>query len=580
MSEQNPADVATRGCSTRELPLSSWLLGPDFLRDGKQLADQPPTYNLVDPDMDKEVRKQVTCSKTTVISQESDSSQSRNISSWCERFERFSTWTSLVRAIACLKGFLGRTRSERPNAVALKEDAELFIIKQAQNDRYLSEILAIKGGKHPPLNSSLISLNPVLDQNGLLSVGGRVKHMKVSDLLTQPIIIPKGHHLATLLVRHYHAKVHHQGRHMTEGAIRGAGFWIVGFRRLVNSLIRTCVMCKKLRGSLGWTKMADLPLERIEPGPPFSFVGVDTFGPWPVVIKKTTRGVRTTSKYWAILFTCLVSRAVHIELVGDMSSGTFINALRRFMAIRGPVRQFRSDRGTNFIGAMKELGISASFDESGTVHDYLTKCGSTWIFNPPYAHHFGGAWERLIGSCRRILDALLSENRSKDLNFDVLSTFMSEVSAIMNARPLLPISSDPEAPSILSPSMILTQKGHNFTTPMNVTGFVPKDAMRSQWKLVQKLADDFWHRWQLEYIHCLQTRRKWQLPGATFKVGDVVLVKDDSSHRNAWPVGIIEEVFPSKDDVIRKIKVAIVRDDTRSTYVRPITELIHLLDCE
>ncbi|XP_062581093.1 uncharacterized protein LOC134242906 [Saccostrea cucullata] len=580
MSEQNPADIATRGCSTRELPLSSWLLGPNFLRNSEQCADQPPTYDLVDPETDEEVRKQVTCSKTTVISQGSDSSQPRSMSTWCERFEKFSTWASLVRAITRLKGLLSRTKSDKPNTVALKEDAEHFIIKQTQNDRYSSEILAIKGGKHPPQNSSLIPLNPVLDQNGILRVGGRVKHMKISDVTTQPIIIPKDNHVATLLVRHYHEEVHHQGRHMTEGAIRSAGFWVVGFRRLVNSLIRSCVLCKKLRGNLGWTKMADLPLERVEPGPPFSFVGIDTFGPWPVVVKKTTRGVRTTSKYWAILFTCLVSRAVHIELVGDMSSEAFINALRRFMAIRGPVRQFRSDRGTNFIGAMKELGISATFDESGTVHDYLTKCGSTWVFNPPYAHHFGGAWERLIGSCRRILDALLLENRPKDLNFDVLNTFMSEVSAIMNTRPLLPISSDPEAPSVLSPSMILTQKGHNFSTPMNVTGFGDKDAMRSQWKLVQKLADDFWHRWRLEYIHCLQTRRKWQLPGTTFKVGDVVLVKDDSSHRNMWPVGVVDEVFPSKDDVIRKVKVTIVRDDIRTSYVRPITELIHLLDCE
>ena len=114
---------------------------------------------------------------------------------------------------------------------------------------------------------------------------------------------------------------------------------------------------------------------RIEPGPPFSFVGLDTFGPWPVVMRKTTRGVKTTSKYWAILFTCLVSRAVHTKLVGDMTSESFINALRRFMAVRGPVNKFCSDRGTHFIGAMKELGIQASFDESGAVHDDLKKRG-------------------------------------------------------------------------------------------------------------------------------------------------------------------------------------------------------------
>lgn len=160
---------------------------------------------------------------------------------------------SLVRAIVCLKRFVARTRCKKPNPVALKEDAERFIITQAQNDRYPSEIHAIKSGKHPPLNSHLISLNPVLDKTGILRVGVRTKHMKATHLkathlTTQPIIIPKDHHIATLLVRHYHAEIHHQGRHMTEGAVRGAGFWIVGFRRLVNSLIRSCIMCENCVG--------------------------------------------------------------------------------------------------------------------------------------------------------------------------------------------------------------------------------------------------------------------------------------------------------------------------------------------
>lgn len=177
MSEQNPADVASRGCSTRELPQSTWLSRPDFLRDDTQLGDQPQTYDLVNPDMDEEVRKQVTCKKTFIASQGSESSQPGDLSTWCERFKKFSTWMSLVRAIVCLKRFVARTRCKKPNPVALKEDAERFIITQAQNDRYPSEIHAIKSGKHPPLNSHLISLNPVLDKNGILRVGGRTKHM-------------------------------------------------------------------------------------------------------------------------------------------------------------------------------------------------------------------------------------------------------------------------------------------------------------------------------------------------------------------------------------------------------------------
>ena len=153
-SEQNPADVATRGCSARDLPLSSWLKGPDFLRNGGEVRDQPPTYDLVNPETDKEVRKQVNCSKTTILSQEPEPPE--KTSTWCERFKRFSTWKSLVRAISYLKGYLHSVRSRKLTSAALKEDAEFFIIKEAQGARYLSEILAIKGEKQPPPIESFV----------------------------------------------------------------------------------------------------------------------------------------------------------------------------------------------------------------------------------------------------------------------------------------------------------------------------------------------------------------------------------------------------------------------------------------
>ena len=212
--------------------------------------------------------------------------------------------------------------------------------------------------------------------------------------------------------------------------------------------------------------------------------------------------------------------------------------------------------------------------------EFLADNGSSWIFNPPYAHHFGGAWERMIGSCRRILDAILLENRSKDLTHETLSTFMAEVCAVMNGRPLLPVSTDPESPSVLSPAQILTHKVSDYAGNPELTGLGRKDAMKSQWKLVQHLADDFWRRWQAEYLHSLQTRRKWQLPGETFKERDVVLVKNDECHRNQWPLGVIDEVYPSKDSVVRKVKVSVFRDDKRVSYVRPISELVRLVEFE
>ena len=135
---------------------------------------------------------------------------------------------------------------------------------------------------------------------------------------------------------------------------------MIGSKRLVAMIIRQCVTCKKLRGHFKIQKISDLPEDRLHPGPPFTFIGIDTFGPWPIIHRKT-RGGSAQQKRWAILFTCLVSRAIHIEVTEELSSSSFINAFRRFIALRGNVKLVRSDRGTNFIGAIQDLASVLNF---------------------------------------------------------------------------------------------------------------------------------------------------------------------------------------------------------------------------
>ena len=148
--------------------------------------------------------------------------------------------------------------------------------------------------------------------------------------------MPGSHHITQLIVKHYHHEVKHQERHFTHGRIRAKGYWIVGGKRLVSSVIRHCVKCRKLRAQQVQQKMADLPTQRLTPAPPFTFVGVDVFGPWQIVTRRT-RGEVACNKRWAVIFTCLSVRAIHIELIESLDTSSFINALRRFLAIRGPV---------------------------------------------------------------------------------------------------------------------------------------------------------------------------------------------------------------------------------------------------
>lgn len=202
--------------------------------------------------------------------------------------------------------------------------------------------------------------------------------------------------------------------------------------------------------------MVDLPQERLKQEPPFTYVGLDVFGPWEVVTRRT-RGGSANSKRWAVLFTCMSTRAVHVEVIETMSASSCINAHRRFFAIRGPAKQLRFDHGTNFVGAKTNLKAASDVEEE-SVKTYLCSQRCTWVFNPPHSSNMGGSCERMIGTAHRILDSMLLQAGRSKVSHEILCTFMAEVTAIINSRPLIPVSSDPEAPLILTPAMLLTQK--------------------------------------------------------------------------------------------------------------------------
>lgn len=319
--------------------------------------------------------------------------------------------------------------------------------------------------------------------------------------------------------------------------------------------------------------MSDLPLDRIQQASPFSYVGVDVFGPWQIVSRRT-RGGQASSKRWAVLFTCLTIRAVHIEIIEDLSSSAFINALRRFTSIRGKVKVYRSDCGTNFVGAIHNIQAEAINVEDTTMQNYLQRSGSMWLFNSPHSSHMGGSWERMIGVARRILEGMLLP--VKTLTHEVLTTLMAEVSAMINSRPIVPISYDPNSPQILSPSSLLTQKFENEELPSGNIDL--KDLYRDQWKRVQCLANQFWSRWHKEYLQTLQKRVKWSQEQTPLKVGDVVLVKDLEIPRNNWPLARITRVFPSHDDRVRKVEVCVVKNGNKTFYTHPIVNLILLVE--
>ena len=573
---QNPADVATRPVHAALLTNTSWLTGPDFLLlPSKEDIPLGTPFSLVDPDSDAEVRSHLTtCTSPNLGSQ---------------RFERFSTWQSLIRAIATLIHITDVIRSSTTtgnkeckgwhqcskahtsdNLLKVKQ----VIIRCVQKETYPTEMSCLQQGICIPNDSPLRKLDPVLDCDGLLRIGGRLQRSSLTAEEKHPLIVPGRSHVGALLTSYYHRRVEHQGRIFTEGAIRADGIWMVGAKRCIAKLLHKCVTCNKLRGKTAEQKMADLPPDRLSTEPPFTNVGIDVFGPWSISTRRT-RGGAANSKRWAVIFTCLSVRAVHIELIEAMDTSSFINALRRFLAIRGPVKLIRSDCGTNFKGACKELQVLLQDDQEPNISKFLSAEGCTWIFNPPHSSHMGGVWERMIGISRRILDSMLSQTPPSLLTHDVLSTTMAEVSAIIYARPLTTISTDADAPLLLTPNTILTQK---VCCPYPPPGcFVDADLHRQQWRRVQHLANTFWERWRREYVSTLQSRSKWQKSQPNIKEGDLVLLRDTQLKRNQWPMALVTKTFPGSDGKIRKLELKVTRGGTSKTFLRPITEVVVLM---
>ncbi|XP_054878604.1 uncharacterized protein LOC129353345 [Poeciliopsis prolifica] len=207
---------------------------------------------------------------------------------------------------------------------------------------------------------------------------------------------------------------------------------------------------------------------------------------------------------------------------------------------------------------------------------YLTDQECVWEFNPPHASHMGGSWERMIGMARRILDAMLLQ-QNISLTHEVLCTLMSEVTAIINARPLMVVSTDPGNPFILSPAMLVTQK---VGVPPPPGDFPDKDLFTRQWRQVQALANQFWTRWKREYLPSLQQRSKWTVPKRNLEIGDLVLLKDKQAPRNCWPLARITATFPGQDGYVRKVEVTTAEQGRPRTYLRPITEVVLLLPNE
>lgn len=604
-TNSNPADDASRGMTAKELLQSTrWMRGPKFLQERGEFQSPRQDNNTSCEEGDPEVRKVHTFSTVTNVTKNFEPNRLQHISSWQRAKRAIALCLRLKRKLQN-REVKRHENVQRPLrrlalSVAELEEAEKEIVRTLQAENFPQELEVLnhfksreesdrttakkkKDGIKPI--SALYRLDPYVDNDGIMRIGGRIMRADVPSRVKHPVIMPRNAHLTTLLVRNKHAQVDHMGRGITHNELRQTGYWVIGGSSAVSRVISKCVTCRKLRGSLQQQKMSDLPKDRLDPAPPFTYCAVDYFGPFLIKEK------RSLVKRYGVLFTCMASRAIHLEAANSLSSSSFINCLRRFLNRRGPVRQIRSDRGTAFVGARNELRLAMAEMNQEEVQKYLTENGTDWIpflMNTPRSSHMGGVWERQIATVRRVLEPLLKSSGSQ-LDDDSFQTFLTEAEAIVNARPLTTSNlCAADAPEPLTPNHLLTMKERVVLPPPGK--FQREDVYALKWwRRVQYLVNEFWVRWRREYLQELQQRQKWVQPEKDIAVGDVVIVKEDDSIRSQWPLGRVAETYPSQDGSIRKVKLQMAnrelnKDGSRKcppTFLeRPIHKIVLLLPSE
>ena len=483
--------------------------------------------------------------------------------------EKFTSLNKLLRVTAWVRRFINNVKEQRKKGELKKGGLEVEEIKKAEKvwikdaQRMLEESADFEKVK--------IQLGIVV-KNDLLVCQGRLENSDLNLEAKYPIILPKGHSLTQLIVLDCHSKVHHMRVRATLAELRSR-FWITKGRQFVKKILKQCFRCRFMDCKpFNDPPTAALPDFRVTEAPPFSTTGIDFAG--PLFVK--TKGSEMVKSY-IVLFTCFITRAVHLELVLDLTTITFVSSLRRFCARRGTPVRIVSDNAKTFKAASKLL---YEFVSTAEVENFLLSKRIEWRFNLDRSPWMGGAFERMIGSVKRCLRKVLGNAR---LMQDELSTVLVEVEATLNSRPLTYQHEEFDS-QVLTPSHLLVGRR---ISPLS--DYVDKDLdyenddynvnLSRRFIYLTKTLSHFWKRWRSEYLSGLrEVHRLRPTERNIITEGEIVIVRDENNpKRNAWKVAIVEKLIQGKDGEIRGAQVRRVSAKGKpETLIRPVQKLYPL----
>ncbi|XP_053968754.1 uncharacterized protein LOC128870184 [Anastrepha ludens] len=421
--------------------------------------------------------------------------------------------------------------------------------------------------KNRSLKSNLKFLTPFIDTSTgyeLIKVGGRLDYTELPDSQKHPLLLPSNSQFILTYVRHLHLRNYHAGPKALVALIR-LEYWIVNARDLARRVVRSCVHCVRYKPTLLQQVMGPLPRERVQPTRPFERCGIDFCGPISTYLR--VRGKTPTKSYLAI-FVCLVTKAVHIEVVSDLSTKAFLNALKRMGGRRKMPCHIFCDNATNFVGASHHLQEVKQFLFKHETQNEINKyCSSDFInfhFIPPRAPHFGGLWEAAVKSAKGLLYRTLANTR---LTYEELSTVAVEIEAILNSRPVSPLSSDPNDFEALTAGHFLVGSSlralpESSLEERNISNL-------DRYDMITAIKQRFWRRWSSDYVNELRSRVKWTTPTPNLAEGTLVIIHDDNLPPQRWKLGRVESTVRGRDGHVRVVRLR----TTNGSCCRPVHNL-------
>ena len=558
-TDQNPADTATRDISLQDLIKNKqWWKGPKFLL--KPEKEWPPEFKVPSEptnEVSNELKKLFSGEVHTI-----------NLKPESKMFtvlnpERFSTgklyngFRRLLNITMRVFAFLKVKDNLKPKEC--EEKAKRFLVSQAQQeDPFIQNIIDQLNNEEPL--QELGALKPFVDTHGILRSDSRLRDSKhIPYGVKCPMILTKKPYLSKLIVQTFHHDFGHPvSRNLAKSKVREAGYLILGLDSLFRTVESECFICKRLKNQPLEQQMAAIPGYRFEePLHAFSKTGLDFAGPFSI---KQGRAKQRLKSY-ILVFTCLQTRAVHLEATLDQSTSSVMNAISRFVDMRGLPDEILSDNWKSFTSTNKELqSWVRDLDEGLIIRQELNTVN--WRFTPPYGPHHGGIYETMVKATKRAFHVLYVE---EDLTMDEFRTAVSRIAALLNSRPIAKVKVE-NALTILTPNHFLFGRLGGAVSTEDL------DHPVERWKRVVALVDQYWERFLLEYIPLLAPRSKWHRERPNLEVGEVVLQIEPNIPRGQWRMAVVEEVLPGLDGKVRRCRIR----TTAGTYERPITKLIPL----